>query len=186
MKKNQNPEFFRDAGIIALSILVAFIFVQTGALTRLLTATHAITFASSFIAGFFFTSIFTTAPAIAALSEITQTQSILSVAFFGALGALCGDFILFKFMRDRLSVHLLEVAQFKSMRKRLKLIFRPRLFRRLTFLLAGLIIASPLPDEIGLSMLGLSKVRTSWFMPLSFGFNFIGIVLVGLATRSFF
>ena len=56
--------------------------------------------------------------------------------------------------------------------------------RGLLFLLGGLIIASPLPDELGISLFGFSKAKTSWFVPLSFTFNFIGIVLIGLVAQA--
>jgi len=54
----------------------------------------------------------------------------------------------------------------------------------LTFLVGGLIIVSPFPDEIGVSLLGFSKMRTSWFISLSFVFNFTGILLVGWVAKA--
>ncbi|MCI0558491.1 MAG: hypothetical protein MN733_08355 [Nitrososphaera sp.] len=184
MTKFTNNEFFKDIGILVLSILVAIVLVQTRVLAQILTATQGITFLSSFVAGIFFTSIFTTAPAIAALIEIAQTSSLVWVSFFGAFGAMCGDFLMFRFMRDRFSEHLLHTIHLQGARRRLKHFLKPRLFRRLTFVIGGLIIASPLPDELGLTLLGLSKTKTSWFLPLAFVCNFAGILLVGLVARA--
>ena len=50
--------------------------------------------------------------------------------------------------------------------------------------MGGLIIASPFPDELGIGLLGFSKMRTRWFVLLSFTFNFIGIFLIGLVAKT--
>lgn len=174
----------RDLGIIALSVLVAVILVKTEALEQLFMSTRHISFLNSFISGFFFTSVFTTAPAIAALAEISQIDSRLATSFFGGLGAMCGDFIIFQFVRDRLSTHVFDLLKIKGGMRRLQAHLRNKYFRWLTFLVGGLIIASPIPDEVGLSLLGFSKMRTVWFLVLSFVFNFIGIAIVGTVARA--
>lgn len=174
----------RDTGIIVLSILVAVVLIKTEVLQQLFISTQNINFLNSFISGFFFTSVFTTAPAIAALAEISQINSLWGTAFFGALGAMCGDFIIFSFLRDHFSNHLFEMTKMRGLGRRLKAHLKSRFFRWLTFLLGGLIIASPLPDELGLSILGFSKTKTTPFLVLSFVFNFIGILIVGLVARA--
>lgn len=45
------------------------------------------------------------------------------------------------------------------------------------------IIASPLPDELGLLMMGLSGIRLLWFIPLAFSANAAGIFLIALAGQ---
>ncbi len=176
--------FVHDLGIIALSILVAILLVQTGTFAHLLTLTDGSVFIDSFIAGFFFTSVFTTAPAIVVFGEMSVQGSILTISFFGALGAMVGDYIIFKFMRDRFGSHVNELIKVRGLRKRFKHLFTLRFFRQFSFLLGGIIIASPLPDELGLSLLGLSKTKTSWLLPLSFICNFAGIYVICLAARA--
>ncbi len=85
-------------------------------------------------------------------------------------------------MRNRFTEHLAELVSVKGVRRRFRKIFHLRFFRWLTFLIGGLIIASPLPDELGLTLLGFSKAKTSLFLILSFTFNFIGIILIGLVA----
>jgi uncharacterized membrane protein YdjX (TVP38/TMEM64 family) len=132
----------------------------------------------------FFTSAFTTAPAIAALGEISFQNGIIETALWAALGAVIGDMIIFRFVRDRMADHLLEILPHKRGSRRLARILKFRFFRYLTFLIGGLIIASPLPDELGISLLGLSKMRSMYFVPLSFAFNFLGICTIGLVAAS--
>jgi hypothetical protein len=181
---SKHGSLVRDLGIIALSILVALLFIKSGTFTHLFALTGGMVSVDSFLAGFFFTSVFTTAPAIAAFGEMSRLGSLPVIAFFGALGAVCGDYLIFKFMRDKFADHVSQVVELRSMRKRFKHLIKLRFFRQFTFLLGGIIIASPLPDELGLTLLGFSKIKTSWFLPLSFVFNFIGIYFVGLAARA--
>ncbi len=176
----------QDIGIVFLSILVALILVRTDTIPTLLSYSRELDHVGSFIAGLFFTSVFTTAPAIAAFGEIAQVYSLFWTAFFGALGAVLGDFILFRFLRDRFSDDLMEVLRHNTGGKRVRALLKLKFFRWFTFLLGGIIIASPLPDELGISLLGFSKTKTSWFIPLSFTFNFLGILLIGAVSRSLF
>jgi hypothetical protein len=51
-------------------------------------------------------------------------------------------------------------------------------------LVAGaIIIASPLPDELGVALMGIGEIRPRVFLPLSFAMNTLGIVIVGLAAQ---
>lgn len=183
MRGKHNYFLAEDIFIIAISLLVAVVLVATGVLEQLLVSIQGFGLLSSFIAGLFFTSVFTTAPAIVALGEIAQVNALYTTAFFGALGAVVGDVIIFCFVRDRFSKHVMDLVKESGMRKRFKTLLRLRFFRWFTFLIGGLIIASPLPDELGISLLGFSKVRYSWFVPLSFVFNFLGILAIGTLSR---
>lgn len=176
----------KDILILMLSVSLAIFLVQTRTLSSILATVSAEGFGwlGSVVAGVFFTSIFTTAPAIVALGNIAQVSSVFSTAIFGAVGAVIGDLVLFYFIRDRFSEHLMEIFKHRSLIRRFHLLFKLRLFKWITFLIGGLIIASPLPDELGISLLGFTKVKTSRFILISFVFNFIGIALIGLAATS--
>ncbi|HBT81830.1 TPA: hypothetical protein DEB04_03905 [Candidatus Giovannonibacteria bacterium] len=184
MNKNKNG-LIQDVVIIAASVAVAIILARTDILTNVLTSSQKLELAGSFIAGLFFTSIFTVAPAAVTLGEIAQANSVILTALFGALGAVAGDLIIFKFMRDRFSRHLMKLIKTGNHGKRLMVLFKLRSFRWLTFFAGGFIIASPLPDELGIALLGFSKLKTSLFVPLSFTFNFLGICLIGIAASLF-
>ena len=181
---HKNNYILQDVGIIFLSILVAIILVQTETLSKILTATKELKLIGSFVAGMFFTSVFTITPAAAALGEIARANSILLTAFFGSIGAVIGDLIIFRFFKDKLSEHLMELVEHQKGWKRIKALFRLRSFRWLTALAGGLVIASPLPDELGICLLGCSKIKTSRFIPLSFIFNFLGILLIGWIAQA--
>ncbi len=182
MNKKANLE--KDFIIIGISILLAIALVRTGILIKILTSTQELEFLGSFIAGIFFTSGFTTAVSVVTLGGIAQANSVFWTAFFGAMGAIIGDFILLKFMRDKFSEDLIYVLEHKSKKIRYQKLLKSRLFRVTTFFLGAIIIASPLPDELGISLIGFSKINSYAFAALSFIFNFLGIFSIGLISKS--
>ncbi|OGG60967.1 hypothetical protein A3C86_00135 [Candidatus Kaiserbacteria bacterium RIFCSPHIGHO2_02_FULL_49_16] len=183
-KENNGSHILQDVAIVVLSILVAVILVRTNVLANLLASAGEFGILGALIAGMFFTSIFTTAPAMAALGEISLLQGIFGTALIGAVGSVIGDLVIFRFVKDRFSEHIVELIGHESIWRRFHLLFKRRFFRWLTFLAGGIILASPLPDELGIAVLGFSKMRFKYFIALSFTFNFLGIVLIGLVARS--
>ncbi len=184
MKAKTKYLLVTDIAIIIVSVFFALVLVKTEVVADILTTSKTLEALGSFISGIFFTSVFTVAPAAVTLGEIAQANSVWLVALFGALGALIGDLIIFRFVKDRLSKHLLELIKKKGGSKRLKHLLNLKSFRWLTFFIGGLIIASPLPDELGVAILGFSNVKPSFFIAFSFISNFLGILLIGIAARA--
>ncbi len=179
---NNRGGLIRDLAIVALSIFVAINLAESGAIESFFANTRSVVFLESFIAGIFFTSVFTTAPSIVAIVEIAKSgTSLWELAVFGALGAMIGDLVLFKFVRDRISEDISALIQDKK--GRWKKVFKLKSFKWSAAFLGAVIIASPIPDEVGLALLGFSKVKTKYFLPISFVFNSIGILIIGILAR---
>lgn len=179
-KKARKAHIINDIFIIVLSIIVTIILVRTGAMDRLVSSTQSLGILGSFIAGIFFTSIFTITPAGVALAFLTQTEPLLQVAVVGAAGAVIGDLLIFLFIKDTFApdvIYLVHHVKSATLRSLLRL----KLWRWLTPLLGAIVIASPLPDELGLAMMGLARTSPFVLIPISFTFNFIGIILIALA-----
>jgi len=183
LNEKQKRNLLQDFTLIALSIACAVYLVQSGTLRQFISATDGIHFLESFIGGMFFTSAFTTPLSIAFLGEIAQSNSIFFTALFGGLGALFGDMILFTFVKDRFSKDLMALIGKKGSEK-LRHIFASRLFHWFSPFVAALIIASPMPDELGIMILGFAKTRTALFILFSFTANFLGILAIGTIARS--
>jgi hypothetical protein len=183
MKKKSSPFFIRDLAIVFLSVMLAIIMVKSGTLESLLRSVQGLGYIGSFVAGMFFTSVFTTAPSIAVLGEIGRLSSPFINALCGACGAVIGDLVMFRFIRDEFSAHLAELISHSTAQKRVLALVKMRSFRWVAFVLGGLIIASPLPDELGITLLGLARIKPTWFIVVSFVFNFIGILAIGSVAR---
>jgi hypothetical protein len=171
-----------DVIIIALGIFATFVLVKFGVIDALVYSLRDYTALASFVAGVFFTSTFTIAPASVALVNIAAHAPLPIVATWGALGAMCGDLILFFFIRDRFAADLKSALPTRKI-KHFMHSFHFGFLKWLSPVLGALIIASPLPDELGISLMGMSKIRTSVLMPISYVMNFLGVyIIVGFAN----
>ncbi len=174
---------WRDMFFIILSLFVAFILVRLGVTNKIVSFSEEGKIFGSFFSGVFFTSAFTIAPASIAIATLSKTTPLLILAFWGAIGAVLGDMILFLFIRDRFADDL-EAALRHYHDKKLTRFFHRRFFHWLTPIIGALVIASPLPDEIGITMMGISKIRTWVLVAISFTMNFLGILLVALVAHA--
>ena len=172
-----------DAFLIFISIVLAFLITRFDITANLLDFPDGLKMLAPFIAGLCFVSVFTVAPATVILGQLATENSLLFVAALGGLGALSGDFLIFKFFRERIANDLAQV-RILAPQSRLKQMLRSRATRWVSAALGALIIASPLPDEIGLAMLGLARVQTKVFIPFSFILNASGILAIGLIARA--
>ena len=167
----------RDLLIILISICLAVTLTQLEIIDDFLDATQSMTIFSSLVAGVFFTSIFTIAPASVALAEIGQISSPSTVALFGALGAVVGDLIILYFIRDMFMEDMKGVFKKRKLKKFLSF-FHLGLWRWLLPIIGAAIIASPLPDELGLTIMGVSKIKTPYLLPIVFVMNYFGVLLI--------
>lgn len=139
---------------------------------------------SVFIAGVFFTSAFTIAPAAIVLAHIAGEMSLPVVVFVGAFGAMVGDYVLFVFIRDKFSRDVLRVVKHFHIKFILKS-FHVGFLKWLSPVIGAIIIASPLPDEFGIMLMGVSRMQTRYFLLLTFVMNMIGVMTVVGFSRLF-
>lgn len=135
-------------------------------------------YAGTFLAGIFFAYGFTAAPAAAILLILAKEQNIFLAGFIGGFGALVGDLIIFNFIRHSLDDEINKLSREKVV----KYINHntPSLFKKyLVPVIAGFIIASPLPDEIGVSLLAASRtISIKIFSAISYLLNTAGIFII--------
>lgn len=181
--KNYKKELKKDFIIILIGIIFAIFLSKSGLIDILLKSMGATDIIGSFISGIFFTSSFTISPATVVLAHIgiTSTSPWL-VSIFGALGATLGDLIIFLFIRDRFAEHL-TLAFKHSHWKHFFSSFHLGFMKWIAPLLGAIVIASPLPDEIGLALFGVSKMRLIVLIPLTFIMNAIGIYFIVFLSK---
>lgn len=169
-----------DLFLVVTSLLIAIILSTQGWLEAFIGLTPARGILGSFLGGFFFVSVFTAAPAAILILEVAGHTHPLIVAGVGALGSVVGDLVIYRFVKSRLSQDIIYLLGLTPA-KRLRAFSRLRLTRFLLPLLGALVIASPLPDELGVLMLGASRLPQVWFVPLSFALNYLGILAIAAA-----
>lgn len=172
-----------DVALIVVSVIFALYWLKTGTIERLINSAGEFEILSSLISGMFFTSIFTTAPAIVILGKLGQTEPLWVVAVMGAFGAMLGDLLIFRFVKDSLVKDVRTLVSLAHPH-RWRGIFHLKFFRWFIAFLGAMVIASPLPDELGITMMGLAKTDGKAFILVSFVMNFIGIVGIVLLARA--
>ena len=182
-EKKQRNRLMRDAFFITASIAAGIAIKKFGIVNMLFQTTQQMDVIGSIVAGIFFVSIFTAVPAGVILYELAQANSVLLIALLGGFGSLIGDLIIFYFVRNSVAKDLEYIAQ-QHHQDRLVHIVKQRLFRWMLITLGAIIVASPIPDEIGLALMGISRMKLVHFIPLSFVLNFCGILIIALIAKS--
>ena len=175
------PHFIRDVLLIAFSIALAVVIAENDLIEKI--AVGNFVPAEAFIAGFFFTSLLTITPAGVAFVELAQSASMFQLAAWGAAGAALGDVLLFLFVRDAVSDDVARLFR-GPLNKKVKAIFKSPFLSWAVPVCGALVIASPLPDEFGIAMLGLSKSDLRFFIPISYAMNFLGIFLIAWSVQA--
>lgn len=174
---------YKNTGFLALSIAAFFYFADSAIVQSLISKMGELGYAGAFITGIFFVYTFTVAPSAVILYRLADSYNPIFVALLAGLGAVIGDYIIFKYFRDKVFSELRPVLNKLSGPFIKKIFLTPYFAWLLPF--AGLfIIASPFPDEVGVGLLGASKLKNWQFLILTFLLNVFGIFVVVSLARS--
>jgi uncharacterized membrane protein YdjX (TVP38/TMEM64 family) len=179
--------------LLLISIVAAYFILTFKPITSLIHGLSYFGYAASFVLGMLFTYALTAIPATAALYNLGENFNPFLIAFIGAFGSVISDYLIFRFVRDRLMTeikllsreinNLTEPLSNLVSTKRIRVVIwkkisQSRIWKTLVPVIAGFIIASPLPDEIGVAIFGAAKYEPRRFLLISYILNFIGILIV--------
>ena len=174
LQKIKYPKFL----LLVITFVAAYILFGGRSFLPLHNFLSSFGYFGTFLAGIFFVYGFTAAPATAILLILAKSQNIVLAGLITGLGALLGDLIIFKLIRHSFADEL------EKLRKEKMVSYlgdkTPGLIKKyLMPILVGFIIASPLPDEIGVSLLATSRtISIKTFSVLAYLFNTVGIFII--------
>ncbi|MDP1625422.1 MAG: hypothetical protein Q8L64_06745 [bacterium] len=178
-------QLIKDVILILISLGVAYLVMKSPLVNTITHMTSSWYILTAFVAGIFFTSIFTTAPAIAILAKLGAVHNPFVIAAMGGMGAYIGDLIILRFLKDHLAASVVMLIDSKGKGEgRFAHLLHQRLFRWSLAFLGAIILASPFPDEIGLALMGMSNISGRRFAAISFTFNAFGILVIAFIARS--
>lgn len=137
----------------------------------------------AFLGGMLFVSTFGVATGTVTLLVLAEELNILSLGIIAGAGAVLGDFLLFRFVKDRLVDEVKPIYDSMDHNHHLIKLLHTKHFRWMFPVVGAIIIASPLPDELGVSLMGVSRMQNKTFLILSFILNAGGVILVLSASR---
>lgn len=168
---------------VALLAIIGFVVALDTALVQAgLHYVEEMGIAGMFIAGMLFTSFFTAAPATVILVTMGGFYNPLEVAFYAGLGTVAGDWIILKVFEERVAYELKPLVKKFHLGKALRRIQSKR-NRERTTLLGMFVIGSPLPDEVGIGLLGIAHLPTVSLLIITFLLNSAGILVLVLLTQ---
>ncbi|HLF53600.1 MAG TPA: hypothetical protein VI544_00290 [Candidatus Nanoarchaeia archaeon] len=168
------------AGLV-IAIIAAYFIFSNPQIAGYVSKLNGLGYLGVFIAGLFFTFGFT-APFAAGFFITLNPENIWLAAFLGGFGAMLGDLLIFKFIRFSFIDEFQRLENTRVMRKTSSLIDRTlghKIKIYIMYALAGLLIASPLPDEAGVILLaGLTRIKANILAIISFIMNTLGILIL--------
>jgi len=166
--------------ILTITVTLAYLIFREPGIYKYINSLNSLSYAGVFIAGMLFVFMFSAPFGIGYFVALNPANLWLA-AIIGGVGAATADVLIFKFFKASFKDEIEDVEDnpiFKKFSKRLKTKLKAKVRLYLMYLLAGFIIATPLPDEVGVLMLaGLKKVDPVKLAIIAF---FMHTIMIGL------
>lgn len=186
IKKNHRKFKFHYPKFLALAIsfILAYFLFKYLNILGLDELFGSLGYLGTFLTGMLFAYGFTAAPATALFLVIADSQNIWLAIIIGALGATTGDYFIFRLIKTGFSDELKRFERTKLV-KEIDREIPVKIRHYLVMIFAELMIVSPLPNEIGISMLAMEHHMTKKkFALISFILSIIGITIILLVGKS--
>lgn len=167
---------YKNLTFFFFSLIFALALSRYEALNGFLLNLGNLGYVGAFFAGMLFVSTFTVASGAVILLILTEKLSPIEIGIIAGLGAVVGDFTIFRFVKDGLLSEIIPLYN-RLGGKHLTVVLHTKYFSWTLPVIGAIIIASPFPDEIGVSLMGIAKMKTYQFLILSFVLNSVGIFL---------
>ena len=163
--------------IFIFSLSIAWYLIKSGLLHDLIITVLPLKFIAEFLAGMFYTSFLTSPISMAMIVVLAENNNPIILALLAGMGAVVGDLVIIKFFKEKLSKDVSLITRELQLKKINNFLIKWKL-EFITPLIGAIIIASPLPDELGLMMLGASNLKYYQIIILTYLLNTAGILLI--------
>lgn len=168
--------------ILLITIITAYILFQAHFFLEFAKLLNSHGYISIFLAGLLFSYGFTAPFAVGFFIELASEVNIFIAAPLAGIGAVLSDLIIFKFIRvtfqdefDKLKLHWI----FQRIHQLFDDHLNEKFKKYALWTLAGFLIASPLPDEFGVSLIsGFTNINRKIFGAISYILNTTGIFII--------
>ena len=185
-KSKKRAIHYPRLALLVLSLAVAYLIFHGRDFSPFHNALLALGYFGTFLGGLFYAYGFTAAPATALLLIFGKEQNILTAALFGGAGALIGDIVIFLFVKNIFNDELRRLSHTriaKIIEKEEKKVFG-RFKKYVIALFAEFLIASPLPSEVGVSILAsIKSMSLKKFALIAYVTHTIGILIILLIGK---
>ncbi len=171
-----------DSIIFCISLAGAWFLLKSEYFHSVILSLTGIKFLAEILAGALYTSFATSPLAVAAIIVLSEESNPIIVGLLGGLGAVMVDLLIIKFFRGSAKSDLSTLSRILQIDGVGKILKRMHL-EIFVVLLGSIIIASPLPDELGLLLLGQSNLSFKQLTVLSYLLNTAGIMTIAITAN---
>jgi len=167
--------------LLIIIIIITYHLFQNPLIVEYTEKLNQIGYVGIFIAGMLFAFGFS-APIAVAFFIISNPSNIIIAGIVAGFGAFLSDMAIFNWVKYSLEDEFEKIKHSKTIKGLNKKIERNiglKIRNYLLYFFAGILIASPLPDEVGVTMMaGLTKIKRRVLGIISFILNTIGITII--------
>lgn len=168
--------------ILLITIITAYILFQAHFFLEFAKVLNSHGYISIFLAGLLFSYGFTAPFAVGFFIELANEVNPFIAAPLAGIGAVFSDLIIFKFIRTSFQDEFDKLKLTWFFQKICQLFdyhLGDRLKKYALWTFAGFLIASPLPDEFGVSLIsGFTDINRKVFSAISYILNTTGIFII--------
>ncbi len=184
MPKKKRPNgIYRTLAKLAAGVLAGVWLVTSIPFEGVLTEYEVAAPLGALFAGALLVSMFTVVIGTVFIGVLASAMPVWQLVILGGIGSVLVDSAMFILFRGTIAQEAKPFMK-KWRRKPIVRILHTKYFQWIIPVLGAVIIASPLPDEIGVSMLGASNISIRKFIALSFVMDCLGILVIVLSARA--
>lgn len=173
---------YKHTSITIIVMLLTVLLFNTALVTAVLEWFKNVGLLGGFIGGIMSVSMFTTAPAVVLILSLVDHANLWQLIIVASLGSVIGDWLIIKFLEDEVATEI------KPLLRKYHILPLIRKFQRsksrwIVSVIGAIVLALPLPDEFGIALMDISKVKRRHLLAICFILNLVGIAaLVGAGS----
>jgi uncharacterized membrane protein YdjX (TVP38/TMEM64 family) len=172
---------YKNIILFALGLFLAYYLSRNAKVNEFLLHLGNYKYLSAFLGGVLFVSTFTLPIGSIILLTLARTLSPFLLILIAGIGAVLGDVLIFKFFKNKMNDEAKPIyKEVESIvgKNHLKKIIHTKYFAWTLPVIGTFILASPLPDELGVSIMGLSNMSTKKFLLVSWFSHTLGVFFI--------
>lgn len=168
---------YRNLTFVVLGVILTLLLSKTVGFNEFLMHVGSWGYLGAFFAGMLFVSTFTVTIGALILFDFAKVLNPYELAIIAGVGGVVGDLLIFKLIKDNLLGELKEIYNKDFNGRHITRVLHTKYFSWMMPVVGAIIMASPFPDEAGITLMGLSKMPDYKFVWISFLLNCVGIFI---------
>lgn len=177
----KNLRTFKYTVSFLLAILLAILLFVSNVFETIVMSLGTYGYLSAFIAGLFFSYTFTSPSAAFYLVRLGEHLNPWPLAIIAGIGAMMSDLLMYRYVKEGLLEEIKTIGKLFipiHRREQMENFTKKRVFLWSVPFLASILIASPFPDELGVTLFGLINFKPKYLSIITFLLNTSGILVL--------